>query len=256
MELAQTHADAVISVRTGKVGALRNVGVKHSTGRILLFLDADIELTGQWSRRIRSTLEHMQLHRCISGSFVKPPGEFGRLLASWFEHLNESNRNYLGSAHMILLREHFLAIGGFDESLVSGEDSDICRRAKLHGMMIVNDTDLLAFHHGFPSTLSAFFLREWWHGSGDRGWSKVKGSAIVFMVLHVVTLGFFLAGHKTIGVVGTILIAALCLFASAVKFSRESLRTKVQNAFIFYVYFWGRSFSIIRPRSRTSHRQH
>jgi glycosyltransferase involved in cell wall biosynthesis len=252
--LAEAMADTVITVPAGSVGALRNAGVRVSGGEYVLFLDADVELTPQWSQNIHRVLQHMASEDCIAGAFVVPPASPRNALSSWFEYLNDGKKNYLGSAHMIVRKDHYERLGGFDESLVSGEDSDLCRRARLLGLDIVNDRGLLAVHHGYPATIRAFFVREWWHGSGDRGWSTVKGLSAVFGLLHVAILSFLLLGYAKLAAGCAVLVGLLCITASTRKFARQSVRTKLKNAFVFYIYFWGRVFSIVRPRSRTTHR--
>jgi len=63
-------------------------------------------------------------------------------------------------ARTSLLRE----VGGFDESLVSGEDDDMSNRIQSRGLTVVSASDCHIIHHGYPKTWLDVFKKEIWHG--------------------------------------------------------------------------------------------
>ena len=65
-------------------------------------------------------------------------------------------------------RDVFLAVDGFDESLETGEDPDLCARIAARGHRIVEARDVQCVHLGEPRTLGDVFRRERWHGRGAR----------------------------------------------------------------------------------------
>jgi hypothetical protein len=81
-------------------------------------------------------------------------------------------------------REAFDAVAGFDERLVTGEDTDICARLRVGGHRIYESQRLRVVHLGNPKSSRAFFRKQVWHGLG--GFSRVmlrrpnKATTMVF----------------------------------------------------------------------------
>ena len=49
----------------------------------------------------------------------------------WWGQAKEKNKiNYINSGHMIVQRRVFQKLGGFDEQLKTGEDSEFCQRQR------------------------------------------------------------------------------------------------------------------------------
>ena len=68
---------------------------------------------------------------------------------------------------MILHRELFNRVGGFDISYKTGEEEKLCENARLcHKGVILKNNDIKAVHHGYPKNIVAFFQRMRWHGAG------------------------------------------------------------------------------------------
>jgi glycosyltransferase involved in cell wall biosynthesis len=157
-------------VRPGiTVGALRNSGAMAAKGEILVFLDADISLTPEWTRALPGLLARFrQQGPFVSGSRVHAHGRRTMMDRAWFaSQETEGVERYVNSGHMILPRSLFAAIGGFDETLVSGEDSEFCERARGLGFEILPFKEMKVIHRGTPQTIREFFRRERWHGYGD-----------------------------------------------------------------------------------------
>jgi len=93
----------------------------------------------------------------------------------------------------MMSRNLFDQIGGFDETLETGEDTEICLRAQHNGATIRCDKQLHAVHMGYPNDLGHFFRRERWHGKGNfQTWKQITSSKIPALVL-LHALSFFVA---------------------------------------------------------------
>lgn len=252
--LAEEHADIAFQTENANVGQLRNEGAAIASGSFLLFLDADVELTMKWAESIKDVLEQLASVPSIYGSFVRPPASRNIFLRHWFFHLNSRTTGYLGSANMLIPSTLFRTIGGFDGSLVSGEDSEFCGRARSKGYVIHHDCNLLAVHHGYPTTARAFVRREWWHGSGDSAMSKVKVLSFTFLGFHVALLFSITVSRWDLVAYSITAITLECLFSTLVKFRFKGVKTILVNTLIFYLYFWGRSLSLFFPKARVSNR--
>jgi GT2 family glycosyltransferase len=252
VQIAQQSGARVEAVPTGTVSALRNRGTRLAQGEIVFYLDADVELTEEWSRHWPATVQALREDPSVlAGSWygIAEPGTW--IERHWFGPLVEGEITHLCGGHMILRHELFDRIGGFDEALATGEDYDFCMRAKAAGAGILNNPRLHVIHNGYPKTLRAFVRREMWHGQGDflslrtvRG-SKVALATLVFLACHLVILtspglsyGPAIAGFGAMGILG------LCIVSAIKKYPRAGVTTFVVNTFLFYFYYLGRSLSL------------
>jgi hypothetical protein len=161
----------------------------------------------------------------------------------------------------------FRSIGGFDEGLITGEDYELCTRARSLGFQIVNDPRLKVIHHGFPTGLAGFLQREAWHAEGDVRsladalGSKVALGSMAFTGIHLGLLIALLAGWPGLAFAGLGLLAGLLLGSSFLKNRHMGLTTIVVNAGIFYFYYLGRSYALVTrlfrgPRRTYTTEQH
>ena len=256
--IAAEAGASVLPHSGGTIADLRNAGAAAATGQIFVFLDADVTLTERWSERIRDTVAAIvQSKRLITGSMCSPPGTLPVPLRYWFESLALDPRDtHLGTGHMIMARSTFVELGGFNGALQTGEDFDLCERARSVGIRIFNDTDLKTVHHGFPATLARFVAREVWHGQGDTVdlrtmlHSKVVIGATAFIVLHLLLVAAIIAGSKS-GIMTSVLCLALLLLGSSVAKNRH-MRPGVilMNAGMFYFYYVGRAHALLMRLAR------
>jgi glycosyltransferase involved in cell wall biosynthesis len=115
--------------------AARNLGVGHARGEILAFCDADDVVHPGWIESWLTALDDADVaagrndNWSLNGvapphpAVPKPPPQarqFGFLEAA-------------GSGNMAVRREAFESVGGFDEELLVGEDTDLCWRLQLAG---------------------------------------------------------------------------------------------------------------------------
>lgn len=255
---AQERGAEVVAHRGGTVGALRNVLAARAKGKILIFLDADTSVTPEWgSGMIQVVNELSRNSNQITGSFCAIPQNMNIFTRYWFSKINASTKTYLGTGHLIIAETLFQKLGGFNTDLRSGEDYDLCVRAKILGAHINPRPELVVYHHDYPSSISAFIRREAWHGSGDFMSlssvikSKVALATIGFMLLHlalIITIPFSRSSAAAV----FLLIIGLTALLSLAKFRDLSPQERMFNIFIFYIYLWGRAFSTLQIWSRSS----
>jgi hypothetical protein len=237
-------------VPSGTIGALRNRGVDGASGQILVFLDADVRVTTDWSRRLPEVIESLERQPMrITGSICDVPRDAAWIERYWFAPRKGRNSAHVGSGHMIMTRPFFQTLGGFDETLVTGEDYDLSVRARSRGASIVIDDALRVEHMGFPRTVRSFVTREIWHGGSDfRSISSVLSSrvalaAVVFTLLHLTLIGSLLATSWRLAAMSLGAIAGLCLLSSWNRYRHCPVRIVIVNALLFYVYYSARAAS-------------
>jgi GT2 family glycosyltransferase len=96
---------------------------------------------------------------------------------------------------MFVERKAFEAVGGFDEELSSGEDTDLGYRLNSHGFRTQFDETLVIFHRGEPKSLRDFFAQQVWYSNREvwrrmaiQGSRKVGQRALRYGILHIAGL--------------------------------------------------------------------
>jgi GT2 family glycosyltransferase len=164
--VARTYGARVLELPGLRVSAMRNRAARVARGDVLSFVDADNEIGGGWSAAALECLGEDgvgaagQLYDAPpNGSWVQRT--YGLLRGTASGH---ADVDWLGSGNLAVSRQLFLDIGGFDESLTTCEDVDLCSRIRQRGGRIVRDSRLASVHHGDPDTLKAVFKGELWRG--------------------------------------------------------------------------------------------
>lgn len=250
--LALENGGNVIHKVGGTIGSARNAGVLLAKFDIIVFVDADVSLTSEWSSGISAALSSIRNnYKYITGSHCVPPPDGSWIERYWFRNFSQKAKTvHLGTGHLIVSHQLFDEINGFDESLSTGEDYDICQRAKSAGAEIVNDESLLVIHRDYPKTIRKFIAREIWHGAGDcqsfRRFitSKVAVIASMLAVLHAVAIVSLIAHNPIVLTVTVLGIIALCCISAIYKFHAAGARIVVVNSVIFYFYYLGRFLSL------------
>jgi glycosyltransferase involved in cell wall biosynthesis len=239
------------------VAHLRNEGVRLANGEIIVFLDADVRLLTGWYLAFQHLVDRIRVNpNIISGAPLSCPPDASWIAKAWGDFSHRMHRlSHIGSGQMILHRQVFLHFGGFDSTLTTGEDFDLCRRAKDSGFLLQPDPGLAAMHTRLPKSLGDFVRREIWHGSGDASTlrtvirSSVMIGALVFTALHILLL--ILLVIRPAGWPGGIIvvlgsIAGLCFAGAVRRAGVRPGRLLVGRFVLVYVYFWARSISLGR----------
>lgn len=255
VDICRNRSVQVIELPAATIAAARNCGAAASTGKYLVFLDADVELSSDWGAGLDSALEllHASTPQLCGNKVMPPPESENWFLKYWFTGLATApNPGYIGSAHMITARAGFDQLKGFDATLVTGEDYDLCQRTRSLGGQIHVLPHMRVIHHGFPSTIQAFIRREVWHGSGDAqslrqalASTTVLATAI-FGGLHLCIILGLLLGLPALSTLALVILAAELISIAQVKFAHRPLAQRLINSHIVYLYLWGRLLSLIK----------
>jgi len=236
------------------VSGLRNYGVKQSHGTILAFIDADCLADTDW---LLNSVKSLQKEPCVSGSKVNIPKK-----ATWIEKVWFSQRitgrqevQYINSGNLIVPAAIFNKIGGFSQTLRSGEDSDFCHRARKY-VKIISDDSIKVTHLGNPKTLHAFIKREIWHGIGAIeliGWTRYDkpfiGTIFFALFSFIQLIGivcFVIQKDSTALIYATSAIIVLLIMTATYRLKYETKAGYIpQLAFLYYFYYLGRTLSFV-----------
>jgi glycosyltransferase involved in cell wall biosynthesis len=250
--IAVARGARVLAHPSGTVAAVRNAGVEASSGGILAFIDGDTVLRPGWGDGLENALREFAVEpRTLAGAkpgIADPPSWIERL---WFDPAKRTGAHYLPGANLVAPRPFFHELGGFDARLETGEDYDVCRRARLAGGRVLHENGLAVEHRGWPRTLRQFVRREAWHGAGDFATlrdllaSRVALATVLFLLLHIAAVASApLFPPASLLAVGG--VAGLCLAMALAKYRRSPLREIPQLAVLYYAYFSGRSIALFR----------
>jgi len=137
--------------------AQRNVGARNARGTHLLFLDADMELTPG----LLAELQNLVIKRRKAA--IIPEQALGHEF--WGKAVALERSCYQGEqlleAPRFIEKRIFLMIGGYNETLVSGEDWDLDERLQKQGVEIAHTNHPLLHHEvrGFLPNLK----RKWYY---------------------------------------------------------------------------------------------
>ena len=259
VEVARDAGAIVLELPGVRLGELRNRGAAAASGDILAFVDADHEIARQWVSAAIEALRRADV--AAVGAPYDPPTP-----ATWVQRLYDRLRRHsegqtrvawLGSGNMAVRRLAFESVGGFDTTLETCEDVDLCRKLTAAGHGILADSRLRNIHYGDPRTLGHVFYGELWRGRDNvrvslrapRDWRTLLSAAIPAVVLvslatSVVGLvtgtrtGLGLAALATFGLIGL-------LTTRAALMARGLLSRDLPGAFaVAAAYEFGRAFAL------------
>ena len=155
----------------GFVSASRNAGARAARAAVLAFVDSDCVVRPGWAAAILDVLEDASIGATGCRHDIRDAPswvEWGWDRAHHVRLTAPREVPYLPAGNLAVRRPLFLELGGFDETLETGEDPDLCKRIAGAGFRIVEAPAVRSVHLGEPRTLAAVFRRERWHGRGLR----------------------------------------------------------------------------------------
>lgn len=192
----------------------RNHALQAARGHILAFLDADCLPEPDWFQQALPWLEKPL--PVLLGYPVQPPESGNWIQRTWHAHWRHKHAGgggddpapvtdgafrLLTTRNMLFNRALLGVVPAFDESLVTGEDTDFAFRAARAGCEVVALPSLRVTHLGEPATLRQYFRQQLWHANRKAYGTILRSSggasganAIFFSLLFLAALLLAAAG--------------------------------------------------------------
>lgn len=159
------------------ISALRNKGVEISRTPIVAFVDSDCEIASDW---LLKGLKWFNDGRPIGmvGFKYRLPSPASCVERSWHGELpNEiSEKSLIPAGNIFISKTIFERLGGFDPTLITGEDAYLEELARKKGYLTISDPEIKNVHYGNPKSIKQFYKKEVWYGIG--------GSSIIQKIRH------------------------------------------------------------------------
>ncbi len=151
------------------VASVRNCAAACARGEFLAFVDADHTIEPGW---IMAAIGAFSRPEIGAAGFPYLPPETGTWVQSAYDRFRQrpcepQNVEWLGSGNLVIRRDLFRTLGGFDSSLETCEDVDLCGKIRRAGYSLVANPAMRSVHWGDPATLKAVFRGELWRGRSN-----------------------------------------------------------------------------------------
>jgi|GEM_PF-396860 len=238
--------------------AVRNFGAQSSSSKVIAFLDADCIVSHDW---LNSGLAAFGCGAALTGCAYHIPARSTWVGRAW--DITSGKKSFAGQAdwlpagNMFVRRDVFLKAGGFNETITSDEDCELCYRIKKLGYTLFSDPAIKVVHMGTPQTVSAFFKKELWHGRDVFRLFLASGRSLNVVLFALFYVCAFAGAISAIVIAATqrfyfplavIVLAMLSLPAAlALKSALQSSRYRyaVNLGFLYLVYGVARALCII-----------
>jgi cellulose synthase/poly-beta-1,6-N-acetylglucosamine synthase-like glycosyltransferase len=263
-------ATTVIRKTKCNISEARNSASALAKGSFLAFLDADCLPSANWLKRAIDLVRRGD--GGVIGAFYTIPEPSTWVARAWYGDLARANNGavrYVPSGTLFIDRSVFHKLGGFDAAIQTSEDFEFCQRVASAGYQVLSYPELSTLHLGTPQTVSAFFQKQRWHGSGirtvfgrnmlERGFvATVVYTLLVSMsiVFTAAALPFAFLTEKPLVVLLPCGFLLLTSVAMAVKgaIRRRNLRLIFPLTILFTVYGVARSVALLGLGARRDRR--
>ena len=166
VELDLTTPFTAARARNAGYERLRDLGDVDA----VLFVDGDCELLTGWVSEARELLAADPTVVAVGGKLeerLREASVYNRLQSMEWDRPAGEVRSFSGNA--LVRARTFDAVGGFNASLIAGEEPELCRRMRAGGHRVVNLATPIALHDS-----AMYRLREWWTRTERAGYTYAE----------------------------------------------------------------------------------
>ncbi len=232
------------------VGGLRNLGAAASRTQLLAFVDADCVVAPNYFEvACRSLVANRAAAIGYPYALPDAPGWIETAWDRLHRPASAGPAAWLYAGNLVIRRKAFEAVGGFNDTIRTGEDPELGRRLRLAGLVQFSDPALVAVHLGNPQTLRAFFRQQRWHGlgavgTGGKPWTNrplimTFGHGIASLMAGLSATSGFGLGLTLSMLVGSQLIVPAATVVFRIRQTRR-WSNPCSGVLLYWLYYWAR----------------
>ncbi|MBK1849810.1 glycosyltransferase [Marinobacter sp. 1-4A] len=252
-QIAEEFKVNIIDHKEGPVGAVRNAGAERARGDYLAFIDADCIAPKNW---VTQGVKSLSSDDSVYGGGCDLRLDPHWIERAWLLENKEPPRELLGCC-IFIKKSDFLTVGGFDETISSGEDTKLSVTLRALGYTIKMKKALNVIHLGNPLTIKQFISRQIWHSENYiQNWVDTKKDVTfyltVFFIISLTSLtASMLIENSNMSLIYLILTLSIPTILTIKRLSRSKNRKhNLENIFKIYlldfIYLVGRSVGLIK----------
>jgi len=135
VEIAKKYTNKITKSSKQRISVQRNKGAELANGDLLLFLDADTTIDKDFLQKMANKFQDPKI--VAAAGYMRSHGKITHRLAvracSEAVGILSKTKPHMCGSCLIMRKNIFEKIGGFDENLTTAEDLDISRKASKHG---------------------------------------------------------------------------------------------------------------------------
>ena len=244
----------ICSVPGWTIAALRNRGAELASGEYLSFIDSDCVISTNYFDEALRLFQSVDAD--ATGSMCVLPDTANWIERSWHAlHVRRKDGyvNYLNSGNLVVKRSAFDQVGGFNASLVTGEDAELAERLRSADFKIYECQNVRAIHLGIPRSIGQFVRRQAWYGQGMLGdlrlWKPLTTSLLYLVLIILGLLSFYIMPGPLIlrFVVFLLLLNTIPALAVGYRLRRLGhIISPLPSLFLYHCFYVGRLRGLAR----------
>ena len=238
------------------VSALRNRGAQIASGDLLAFIDCDCLVCPGWRRSAIEVLLNDAMV-AATGSHYDLPKNPTWVERAWLSsrRLIASEADYIVGGNFVIRKLVFDSINGFDEAMITDEDTDIGRRLRTRGFKLINAPQVRVIHLGNAKTLKQFICKEYWHATSivkRMSWQDMdRPMFMTFAFLFLFVAAVATTPMAILGKVNPLLTAALIIFVPFVTalyriYQFGNFRYLLSQIMLYIIFYFIRSIIVMK----------
>ncbi|WP_455893597.1 glycosyltransferase [Pseudomonas palmensis] len=245
-QIARNLSAKVLDLPGLTIGALRNRGVQASSGEWVAFLDADIEVPEQWLSLLLDL--HAQGRGDVFALDCDTPRQAPWFARAWQRRTLRAGRpalhsmQWLPTPNLLLRRDWFDRVGGFNETLRTGEDKDFTWRLAQAGARLLALRAPVVLHWGYEGSWSEWLGKELWRQGSNLQLLRSNGASLRLLRFPLLSLGAWVLDALALSALldGFPHLAMLLLFFTSLPALALSLRQSLKHRDpVFTLQLWG-----------------
>lgn len=178
------------------IGALRNRGRMLATGEWLAFIDADIELPEDWLQPLFDLEANDKAD--VFGLDLHTPAEAPWFASAWQRRTLQASSqvshavDWLPSSNLLMRCSWFDKVGGFNETLRTGEDKEFTLRLHEQGARLLSINNNVALHWGYEMNWREWMGKEMWRQGSHLQLLRTHGFSLRLLRFPMLSLAAWL----------------------------------------------------------------